>query len=111
MLYESYAIFLKKIHHFTYFNRFLYILPYLPHIDAYCLLVVIFIWGIPRNFPIRLSSIPNEIWYSELLFYFIGVSDVIRRHMATVPWNNVPSVAKGLMFPQAYLYLMNNAHF
>ena len=33
---------------------------------------------------------------SELIFYFIGVSDVIWRHMATVPQNNDPSVAKGL---------------
>ena len=30
------------------------------------------------------------------MFYFIGVSDVIGRHMATVPQNNDPSVAKGL---------------
>ena len=30
------------------------------------------------------------------MFYFIGVSDVIGRHVVTVPQNNDPSVAKGL---------------
>ena len=30
------------------------------------------------------------------MFYIIGVSDVISRHVATVPQNNDPSVAKGL---------------
>ena len=32
------------------------------------------------------------------MFYFIGISDVIGRPVATVPQNNVPSVAKGLKF-------------
>ena len=30
------------------------------------------------------------------MFYFIGISDMIWRHMTTVPQNNDPSVAKGL---------------
>ena len=32
------------------------------------------------------------------MFYFIGVSDVIQRHVATVPQNNDPSVAKALIY-------------
>ena len=36
------------------------------------------------------------------MFYFIGVSDVIWRPMATVPQNNDPSVAKGLRYTGKY---------
>ena len=42
-----------------------------------------------------------SVYGSELMFYFIGVSNVIWRHVATVPQNNDPSVAKGLNMQSA----------
>ena len=60
-VYVSYTIFSNISTFSLILTGFWYILPYLLHVAAYCLLVVIFIWGIPWTFPIRLLSISNDM--------------------------------------------------